>query len=183
MQHIKCIVVGDNSVGKTCLLITYTTNEFPHDYVSNFTAVNYHDFHVVVNGKQIELNLWDTAGQPEYDRLRPLSYPSTDVFLVCYSIISHTSYENIRQKWIPEIHHHVPLTPFLLVGTKIDLRNGDANALQKSEGEILAKQLGAKMYVECSALTQDGLKTVFDQAIKAVLNGRKAKKRVNCQIL
>merc|ERR1711981_803361 len=74
-----------------------------------------------VDGKPINLGLWDTAGQEDYDRLRPLSYPQTDVFLTCFSIISPASFQNVKAKWYPEINHHCPSTPLVLVGTKIDL--------------------------------------------------------------
>ena len=109
-------------------------------------------------------SLCDTAGQEDYDRLRPLSYPQTDVFLVCYSVVSPSSFENVKEKWVHEITHHCPRTPFLLVGTKIDLRD-DAATIDKlaknkqkplslEAGEKLAKELRAVKYVECSALTQ-----------------------------
>ena len=83
------------------------------------------------------LGLFDTAGQEDYDRLRPLAYPDTDVFLVCFSPMIPDSFENVkwvienisinnyvhlREKWIPEIKHHCPKTPFVLVGTKGDCR-------------------------------------------------------------
>lgn len=170
MQNIKCVVVGDGAVGKTCLLISYTTNAFPGEYIP--TVFDNYSANVMVDGKPIQLGLWDTAGQEDYDRLRPLSYPQTDVFLVCFSIISRSSFENVKTKWIPEIKHHVPDAPFLIVGTKMDLRN-DANfsaqnQIRTVEGENLAKELGAKAYVECSALTQDGLKNVFDERFDAL---------------
>merc|ERR1711936_1073435 len=98
--------------------------------------------------------LFDTAGQEDYDRLRPLSYPQTDVFLVCFSVVSPSSFENVKEKWVPEITHHCPRTPFLLVGTKIDLRD-DAATVEVdmgAMGDSLAKELGAVKYVECSAL-------------------------------
>lgn len=131
------------------------------------------------------------TGQEDYDRLRPLSYPQTDVFLVCFSVVSPSSFENVREKvclvklhrfscshlglvsfiylfissqWVPEISHHCPRTPFLLVGTQVDLRD-DSNTLEKlaknkqraltcESGEKLARELKAVKYVECSALTQ-----------------------------
>ena len=130
----------------------------------------------MVDGRPIQLGLWDTAGQEDYDRLRPLSYPNTDVFLVCFSIISKSSYENVRQKWIPEIKHHCPDSPFIIVGTKTDLRTDEevkkkiGDPLTKEDGDRLAREVGAKQYVECSALTQEGLKQVFDESIRAALH-------------
>ena len=119
------------------------------------------------------LGLFDTAGQEDYDRLRPLSYPQTDVFLVCFSVTSPASFENVKEKWFPEVHHHCPGVPCLIVGTQIDLRDDQSvieklarqkqRPIQIEQGERLARELGAVKYVECSALTQKGLKNVFDE--------------------
>jgi cell division control protein 42 len=114
-----------------------------------------------------------STGQEDYDRLRPLSYPQTDVFLVCFSVTSPASFENVKEKWFPEVHHHCPGVPCLIVGTQVDLRD-DPQVLEKLQrqkqrpvtseaGERLARELGAVKYVECSALTQKGLKNVFDE--------------------
>ena len=189
MQNIKCVVVGDGAVGKTCLLISYTTNAFPGEYIP--TVFDNYGANVMVDGNPIQLGLWDTAGQSDYDRLRPLSYPETDIFLVCYSIISRTSFDNITTKWIPEIKHHCPDTPFIIVGTKIDLRNDQmvlqkvGSTITKNQGTNLANQMNAREYVECSALTQEGLKKVFDEAIRHALNKNfsKKKKKKGCLIL
>lgn len=128
---------------------------------------------VMIGDEPYTLGLFDTAGQEDYDRLRPLSYPQTDVFLVCFSVTSPASYENVREKWFPEVLHHCPGVPCLIVGTQIDLRD-DPAVIQKldrqklkpvpeEQGRILARDLGAVKYVECSALTQKGLKNVFDE--------------------
>ncbi|CAH3107473.1 unnamed protein product [Porites lobata] len=177
MQTIKCVVVGDGAVGKTCLLISYTTNKFPSEYVP--TVFDNYAVTVMIGGEPFTLGLFDTAGQEDYDRLRPLSYPQTDVFLVCFSVVSPSSFENVKEKWVPEITHHCPKTPFLLVGTQVDLRD-DAGTIEKliknkqkpitvESAEKQARELRAVKYVECSALTQKGLKNVFDEAILAAL--------------
>ncbi|MCJ8749768.1 hypothetical protein PDJAM_G00180200 [Pangasius djambal] len=191
MQTIKCVVVGDGAVGKTCLLISYTTNKFPSEYVP--TVFDNYAVTVMIGGEPYTLGLFDTAGQEDYDRLRPLSYPQTDVFLVCFSVVSPSSFENVREKWVPEISHHCPRTPFLLVGTQVDLRD-DSNTVEKlaknkqrplspESGDKLARDLRAVKYVECSALTQRGLKNVFDEAILAALEPPETKPKKRCILL
>ncbi|OBZ88714.1 Ras-related C3 botulinum toxin substrate 1 [Choanephora cucurbitarum] len=201
MQSIKCVVVGDgnetyvhlvSAVGKTCLLISYTTNAFPGEYIP--TVFDNYSANVMVDGKPINLGLWDTAGQEDYDRLRPLSYPQTDVFLCCFSLISPPSFENVKTKWFPEISHHAPNIPIILVGTKLDLRE-DKDQIEKlrekrmapisyAQGLQMAKDIGSVKYLECSALTQKGLKNVFDEAIRAVLSPPvRPKKKKGCLIL
>jgi len=191
MQNIKCVIVGDGAVGKTCLLISYTTNAFPGEYIP--TVFDNYSANVMVDGRPVNLGLWDTAGQEDYDRLRPLSYPQTDVFLVAFSIISPHSFDNVKSKWWPEIQHHAPGVPIILVGTKSDLRNDQSMIQQlQAKGMSIIKQedaanradeIGAVKYLECSALTQEGLKNVFDEAIRAALNKPKAQAKKGCCIL
>ena len=177
MQNVKCVAVGDGAVGKTCLLVTYANNSFPGEYIP--TVFDNYAVNLMANGKPISLQLWDTAGQDDYDRLRPLSYPNTDVFLACYSVISPPSYYNIRDKWVPEIKHYCPDMPVILVGTKLDQRY-DGQILNKlkdrrlvpittQQGDAMCQQLKLHSFVECSAKDSTNVKLVFDTAIKAVL--------------
>lgn len=106
---------------------------------------------MVVDGIPVSLGLWDTAGQEDYDRLRPLSYPQTDVFLICFSVTSPSSFENVTSKWYPEIKHHCPDAPMILVGTKIDLRDDretltalaeqGLSAIKREQGQKLANKV------------------------------------------
>jgi len=171
------MVVGDGSIGKTCLLISYTTNSFPGEYVP--TVFDNYNANAIVEGNPVNLGLWDTAGSEEYDALRPLSYPGTDVFLICFSIFSPESCESVLKKWHPEITEHAPDIPIILVGTKLDLRTkpeaiqslkeNNQEPISRAKGEEIAKKIGAKRYLECSALTQEGLAKVFEEAVKVIL--------------
>lgn len=185
MQHIKCVVVGDGNVGKTCLLLCYSTNTFKEEHIP--TIFDNYKTTILINERHIELGLWDTAGQEDYDRFRPLSYPQTDVFLVCFSIAHRASLVNVTEKWIPEIRHYCPDTPVVLVGTKLDIREEEYHRhkhLPKNnefvmcqEGQNLANRLRAVSYVECSSKTQEGLNKVFEEAVKAVICPTKYKPR------
>jgi len=189
-QTIKLVVIGDGAVGKTCLLISYAKKEFPKDYIP--TVFDNYVVNLTASTQSIELGLWDTAGQEEYDRLRPLSYANANVFLLCFSVISPVSFENVTTKWFPELLHFCPDVPFILVGTKADIRNDPAeldklrhqgqNPITTDQGENLAKRLKAIRYLECSAKTQENLKEVFDEAVRCVLQPPK-KKRGGCTLL
>jgi|SRR3990172_2744130 len=194
MQTIKAVVVGDGAVGKTCLLISYTTSCFPGEYIP--TVFDNYSANVLIDEKVYSLSLWDTAGQEDYDKLRPLSYPQTDVFLICFSITSRNSFNNVVEKWVPEVNHHCPFTPILLVGTKVDLRCDRKVIEQMSsvgmkmvsfeEGIDCARKIRASSYRECSALTQKGLKEMFDEAIITSLSkveGKKKKRKRVCIVL
>jgi small GTP-binding protein len=176
--RVKLVVVGDGAVGKTSLLIRYSTGEFPTDYLptvfENYTAQLKRGTDVVL------LHLWDTAGQEDYDRLRPLSYPGADVVLLCFSTINQASYEAIKEKWSPEVKHYIPTIPHLLIGTKIDLReagvkdpnSGKFEPITSEQGQQLAKEIGAVKYLEVSSKTGQNLQEVFQNAVEHALSCR-----------
>eukprot|EP01103_Thecamoeba_quadrilineata_P003278 TRINITY_DN13071_c0_g1_i1.p1 TRINITY_DN13071_c0_g1~~TRINITY_DN13071_c0_g1_i1.p1 ORF type:complete len:220 (-),score=29.53 TRINITY_DN13071_c0_g1_i1:249-908(-) len=172
LVHIlKCVLIGDSEVGKTSLLISYTENRFPEENVptvyDNITTA------IDLNGKYLNLSLWDTVGQDEYSKLRSLTYPDTDVFLVCFSLVYPPSLHNVEDKWLPELSRLCPGANIVLVGTKLDLRE---NAIKNKrpvvtfdEGDAVAKRAGVT-YIECSALMRTGIKTAFEEGFKLALD-------------
>ncbi|KAL3232422.1 hypothetical protein RNJ44_04338 [Nakaseomyces bracarensis] len=269
MRSIKCVVIGDGAVGKTSLLISYTTNTFPTDYVptvfDNYTTtlalqppiplsnnptntssstttggassvfvdqntpVFKHsnssrrkplaegdtlssstssfstggtDSNGALKRQIFRLNLWDTAGQEEYDRLRPLSYRQTDIFLICFSVSEPTSFKNVIDKWFQELKRvsgiessdlylNYKKYPILLVGTKSDLRDDESEIqklrdqnqqfVSKEEIDKIVKDNGFMGYCECSAATQNGVRQVFEKAVQIVAYEPDKLQRAKCQ--
>ncbi|KAK6825525.1 RHO1 protein [Apiospora arundinis] len=174
----KIVVVGDGGCGKTCLLISYSQGYFPEKYVptvfENYITYPTHQR----TGKTVELALWDTAGQEEYDRLRPLSYPETDLIFVCFAIDCPNSLDNVLDKWYPEVLHFCPYTPLVLVGLKSDLRHKKTcvemlktqglTPVTEGQGMAVAKKMNAQ-YMECSSKEMTGVDEIFEKAIDTVV--------------
>jgi len=177
IKSIKYVVVGDSNVGKTSMLATYTTNQFPAEYVptvfENFFA------NVVIQDRVVQQCFWDTAGQEYYTRLRVLSYDETDVFLVVFSLVDRASFAHVSEIWAPEVKHYCPTAEIILVGSKSDLvedpitlekmRQNNEVPVDRNEAMKKAAEIGAFAYCECSALTQRGLKETFELATESVL--------------
>ena len=102
-----------------------------------------------------------------------------DVALICFSVVDVASYESVRAKWLREVRQHCPGVPVMIVGMQTDLRDDTAvlkqlksqgkRPLMRADGTKLAAQCKASCYIECSALTQQNVKSTFDEAIAAGL--------------
>jgi small GTP-binding protein len=194
--NIKITPVGDGATGKTSMLTSYTNKTVPAEHTAtvfdNYTAC------VTVNGQQITLSLADTAGQEDFESLRALCYPGTNIYLCVFAVNDRTSFDNISSKWMKELHEKDKVksslgVPIIIVGNKIDLRSTD-KCVSRAEGEALLEKMRAKYgestpimhYMECSALKSTGLKEVFDEAIKShlkVLTRNKKGANKGCFIL
>ncbi|OAQ63962.1 gtp-binding protein rho2 protein [Purpureocillium lilacinum] len=132
-----------------------------------------------VDGKSLQLALWDTAGQEDYDRLRPLAYSKAHVILIGFSVDTPESLESAKIQWMEEASRLCAGVPIILVGLKKDLRE-DAAAIQKMrekssrfltpfDGEVAARELGVRRYMECSSLSGEGVDDVFEAATRTAL--------------
>ncbi|KAJ5500479.1 Rho GTPase Rho1 [Penicillium expansum] len=155
----KLVIVGDGACGKTCLLIVFSKGTFPEVYVP--TVFENYVADVEVDNKHVELALWDTAGQEDYDRLRPLSYPDSHVILICFAVDSPDSLDNVQEKWISEVLHFCQGLPIILVDLPAPV--------SQDQGEEVRKKIGAYKYLECSARTNEGVREVFEAATRAAL--------------
>ncbi|KAK4444564.1 P-loop containing nucleoside triphosphate hydrolase protein [Podospora aff. communis PSN243] len=175
----KLVVVGDHETMKTAMLISYAHKALPSEYVP--TVFDNYSVTITVDKIKYSLGLWDTAGQESYSpRLRSLSYPQTDVFLVLARIGLPATFHNVKRLWIPEITESCPRVPFIVVGIR---SNDEEELLQKAwlqkhpdkphqytkMGQEIADEFGAVKYVECNIHTQQDLKNVFDEAIRAAI--------------
>ncbi|GMM42386.1 hypothetical protein FOG51_01931 [Hanseniaspora uvarum] len=180
----KLVIIGD-SCGKTSLLHVFTLGSFPTQYQP--TVFENYVTDCRVDGIDIQLSLWDTAGQEEYERLRPLSYSKADVIIIAFAVDDKQSLYNTRTKWIQECVRYVPTCPVILVGLKQDLIENKTDSAQNNfvndnDVATIAREIGAKRYMYCSALTGDGVDDIFEAAVRTSLLVKDVKKGGCCTI-
>ncbi|CAN8100442.1 unnamed protein product [Discula destructiva] len=196
----KLVLLGDGACGKTSLLNVFTRGYFPTVYEPTVFENYVHD--IFVDNVHIELSLWDTAGQEEFDRLRSLSYDDTDLIMLCYSVDSKDSLENVESKWVGEIADNCPGVKLVLVALKCDLREGsededDAAAgaddadeqrekkpmINYEQGLEVARRINALRYLECSAMRNRGVNEAFTEAARVALSVKKDKEDSKCCVM
>ncbi|XP_061655106.1 rho-related GTP-binding protein RhoF isoform X1 [Phyllopteryx taeniolatus] len=194
-EELKIVIVGDGGCGKTSLLMVYAKDYFPEKYAptvfEKFTTT------VVLRGKEVKLNVYDTAGQEDYDRLRPLSYQEAHLILVCFDVTNPTSFDNVTIKWHPEVKHFCQDVPVILIGCKTDLRKDkectrrlktlNQAPITYTQGLAAQQTTNAELYLECSAKYQENVEDVFREAAKKALAFRRKqkdyKRKRHCAIL
>lgn len=146
-----------------------------------------------VDGKSVQLALWDTAGQEDYERLRPLAYSQAHVILIGFSVDTPDSLENVKHKWADEAAERCPGVPIILVGLKKDLREDPVaqeemrkrsqKFIGRKQGEDMKEEIGARKYLECSSLTGDGVDDVFEAATRAALLAVDKRESTGCCVI
>lgn len=183
-HQLKLVVVGDAGCGKTSLLATFINGEFP---VGNVPTISESTTKCLTIGKDtVRLSLSDKTGEPNYKEARMVYYLETAVVLICFSVDDPDSLRNAEEEWKPEVAHFCPTIPYILVGTKSELRNdlavlcrlaaADKSSVSYNDGLHASHRIGAYKYVECSAKNLAGIQAVFDTAARAAL--RRAKRTV-----
>ncbi|KAJ5565904.1 hypothetical protein N7535_007542 [Penicillium sp. DV-2018c] len=184
----KMVLLGDGACGKTSALNVFTRGKGHHSgahFQLQFIDPGHHlclanlrflvRLDIFVDNIHVELSLWDTAGQEEFDRLRALSYEDTHVLMLCFSVDSPDSFENVSSKWIAEINENCPGVRVVLTALKCDLRkdeemNDNPNTISFDQGLAKAKEIGAVKYLECSAVQNRGIRESFYEAAKVALD-------------
>lgn len=176
-EELKIVIVGDGGCGKTSLLMVYAKGDFPEKYAPS--VFEKYVTTISLGGKEIKLNLYDTAGQDDYDRLRPLSYQEANLILVCFDVTNPNSFENVLIKWHPEVKHFCRDTPVILIGCKTDLRKDkecarklkamNLSPITYTQGEETRQHMNAELYLECSAKYQENVEDIFREATKKAL--------------
>jgi len=209
----KLVIVGDGACGKTSLLMypsphtlslqripkrkanwalrrVFQRGDFPEEHVPTVFDTYVQDVRFGPSNTAVQLALWDTAGQEDFDRLRPLCYADSDIVLICFSLDNYDSLENVVEKWQPEVLQYTGhlRVPYILVGTKRDLRGPRGTGVSYLEGEAIARRIGARGYIECSARYNEGVLEVFQFAAKEACRPRQKPGRLgrtgnNCTIL
>ncbi|XP_059383520.1 rho-related GTP-binding protein Rho6-like [Carassius carassius] len=179
VMRCKLVLVGDVQCGKTAMLQVLAKDCYPETYVptvfENYTAG------LELEEQRVELSLWDTSGSPYYDNVRPLCYSDADAVLLCFDISRPETVESSLKKWKAEIMDFCPSTRIILVGCKTDLRTDVCTLMELSnqrltpisheQGTLLAKQVGAEVYLESSAFTSEkSIHSVFRSAALTCLN-------------
>ncbi|ROW13616.1 hypothetical protein VPNG_04566 [Cytospora leucostoma] len=197
----KLVLLGDGASGKTSLLNVFTRGYFPTVYEPTVFENYVHD--IFVDNVHIELSLWDTAGQEEFDRLRSLSYDDTDLIMLCYSVDSKDSLENVESKWVGEITDNCPGVKLVLVALKCDLREASADddeagaaspegadgqaekkpTIGYDQGLEVARRINALRYLECSAMRNRGVNEAFTEAARVALSVKKDKEDNKCVVM
>ncbi|XP_057674491.1 rho-related GTP-binding protein RhoF [Corythoichthys intestinalis] len=194
-EELKIVVVGDGGCGKTSLLMVYAKDYFPEKYAP--TVFEKYSTSVVLKGKEVKLNVYDTAGQEDYDRLRPLSYQEAHLILLCFDVTNPTSFDNVTIKWHPEVKHFCRDVPVILIGCKTDLRKDkectrrlkavNQAPITYMQGQAAQRVMEAELYLECSAKYQENVEDVFMEAAKHALAYRRKqkdyKRKRKCAIL
>jgi len=168
-NSVKVTVVGNSLVGKSTLMLHFKDgvySENPPPRVEEFIK------NITVDGAEYQLTCTDTRSTEAEDRMRPLSYPNTNIFLITFSFTDASSFANVANQWIKELtHHSVIPTPFFLVGLKAD---GERRVSEEDVKALLSRTDKIEETFYISSKTDKGVKELLSAVSKGAVKHLKA---------
>ncbi|XP_022344910.1 ras-related protein Rab-24-like isoform X2 [Crassostrea virginica] len=158
---IKAVILGDSNAGKTCLIARFIYNRFYHAQATIGAA--FVSKKIQALGKNVTLNIWDTAGSERYQSMTKMYYRGARAAILCYDVTDKSSFEKIRY-WIGELQENEQFCRIYICGTKKDLIDNDpkVRAVSNDEAEVMAQDLQTCHFVT-SSLTGENVDAVFQR--------------------
>ncbi len=172
-DYIKLTLLGSSGVGKTCIIRRYTEGDFDENNLST-SGASYSQKPLVIEGRTVTVDLWDTAGQEKYRSLGRHFYKDSYIVCLVYDITLSSSFSELKEKWYPDLKQFgEKYTVLAVVGNKCDCY--ETEAVDESEARSFAQEIGAT-FMLTSAKTGDGIETLFDTLIRQYLGPEFTKK-------
>ena len=162
---LKIVIIGDPAVGKTSLVQRYISGQFSKDYRSTIGTNIYVKEIVLEDGKKVQLNLWDIAGQERWITMRHRYYNGTHGAIIVGDLARKRTFENIEKFWYPDLEKYAPSIPITLIGNKSDLEP----MVSIEEIEKLKKKIKTERYVTTSAKTGAHVNEIFEILSKKII--------------
>ena len=167
-QSIKVTLIGNPGVGKSCIISRYINDEYDENNAPIIGA-NYSEKLVNKNGKEYELNIWDTTGQEKFHALGKHFYKDAYIICLVYDISSQESLDQLQSIWYPDVQKYGEKYVILaVVCNKGDLFESD-NLADENAAKEFANKIGAT-FIITSAKTGEGIEKLFDTLIDRFLS-------------
>ncbi|KAF6203189.1 hypothetical protein GE061_003607 [Apolygus lucorum] len=178
---VNVVVVGDSQCGKTSLLTSFY-NGYHRDDIPTFD--DYVTLSMDVDGEPVALELRDTVSSEACRRFRLFWYMGSHVVILVFAVDSPTSLNNVPLDWMPELRRICPDVPVILVGNKKDLREDlRVSSVTVEDGKSMSLTICAKYYIECSAVTGENVRRLFEIAAQAGMKNSKRTNKTKCVLL
>ena len=178
----KVLLLGDSTVGKTCILLKYTDKIFQETHMMTIGLDYRLKTMTLQSGKEVKLQIWDTAGQDRFRSITKNYYKGSHGIILIYDVTSLKTFENVKS-WVSQIHEEISdKVVIYLVGNKIDM--DDERKVKTEEGQKLAEELGVP-FVETSAKSGENIDNIFsditERIDKEFGNIQKVRKNISYQ--
>jgi Ras-related protein Rab-1A len=167
-RPLKILIIGDSNVGKTSILLQYTSNFFQETHIATI-GVEFKLKEIMLDNIEYKLNIWDTAGQERFKAITKSFFKAADGIVFVYDVTNKPSFENIKN-WIKDAESKANDFKIIIVGNKIDLN--DSREVSFEEGKNLAKKKNCPFF-ESSAKDKINIDEIFITLLEEILKAQK----------